>query len=30
MVRHITGDHPKMLRSFALIGQDVMPAIRAL
>lgn len=30
MVRHITGDHAKMLRSFALIGQDVMPAIRAL
>ena len=30
MVRHITGDHPKMLRSFALIGQAVMPAIRAL
>ena len=30
MVRHITGDHEQMLRSFALIGQHVMPAIRAL
>src|SRR5262249_23066882 len=30
MVRHITGDHEKMLRSFSLIGQHVMPAIRAL
>ena len=30
MVRHITGDHQQMLRSFALIGQHVMPAIRAL
>lgn len=28
MVRHITGDHPQMLRSLALIGQYVMPAIR--
>lgn len=28
MVRHITGDHQLMLRSFALIGQRVMPAIR--
>jgi len=30
MVRHITGDHQQMLRSFALIGQHVMPAIRDL
>jgi len=30
MVRHITGDHQRMLRSFALIGRHVMPAIRAL
>jgi len=30
MVRHITGDHHQMLRSFALIGRHVMPAIRAL
>ena len=30
MVRHITGDHQQMLCSFALIGQYVMPAIRAL
>ena len=30
MVRHITSDHPKMLRSFALIGQHIMPAIHAL
>ncbi len=30
MVRHITGDHRQMLRSFALIGRHVMPAIRAL
>jgi alkanesulfonate monooxygenase SsuD/methylene tetrahydromethanopterin reductase-like flavin-dependent oxidoreductase (luciferase family) len=30
MVRHITGDHLQMLRSFALIGQHVMPAIRGL
>jgi alkanesulfonate monooxygenase SsuD/methylene tetrahydromethanopterin reductase-like flavin-dependent oxidoreductase (luciferase family) len=30
MVRHITGDHEKMLRSFALIGRHVMLAIRAL
>jgi alkanesulfonate monooxygenase SsuD/methylene tetrahydromethanopterin reductase-like flavin-dependent oxidoreductase (luciferase family) len=30
MVRHITGDHRLMLRSFALIGEHVMPAIRAL
>ena len=30
MVRHITGDHQQMLRSFALIGRHVMPAIRAL
>ena len=30
MVRHITGDHRLMLRSFALIGEQVMPQIRAL
>ena len=30
MVRHITGDHRKMLDSFALIGRHVMPAIRPL
>jgi alkanesulfonate monooxygenase SsuD/methylene tetrahydromethanopterin reductase-like flavin-dependent oxidoreductase (luciferase family) len=30
MVRHVTGDHRLMLRSFALIGERVMPAIRAL
>ena len=30
MVRHITGDHGLMLHSFALIGERVMPAIRAL
>jgi alkanesulfonate monooxygenase SsuD/methylene tetrahydromethanopterin reductase-like flavin-dependent oxidoreductase (luciferase family) len=30
MVRHVTGDHQQMLRSFALIGRHVMPAIRAL
>ncbi len=30
MVRHITGDHAKMLRSFELIGERVMPAIRRL
>ena len=30
MVRHITGDHGKMLDSFALIGRHVMPAIRSL
>jgi alkanesulfonate monooxygenase SsuD/methylene tetrahydromethanopterin reductase-like flavin-dependent oxidoreductase (luciferase family) len=29
MVRHITGDHQKMLASFALIGRHVMPAIRS-
>ena len=28
MVRHITGDHALMLRSFELIGERVMPAIR--
>src|SRR5262249_53667864 len=28
MVRHITGDHGKMLDSFALIGQHVMPPVR--
>jgi alkanesulfonate monooxygenase SsuD/methylene tetrahydromethanopterin reductase-like flavin-dependent oxidoreductase (luciferase family) len=30
MVRHITGDHRRMLSSFDLIGRHVMPAIRAL
>jgi len=30
MVRHITGDHALMLRSFELIGAQVMPAIRPL
>ncbi len=30
MVRHITGDHRLMLRSFELIGTHVMPAIRDL
>ena len=30
MVRHVTGDHQRMLRSFALIGELVMPAIRGL
>ncbi len=30
MVRHITGDHALMLRSFELIGDRVMPAIRNL
>ncbi len=30
MVRHITGDHAMMLRSFELIGEHVMPAIRQL
>ncbi|MHB8573758.1 MAG: LLM class flavin-dependent oxidoreductase [Dehalococcoidia bacterium] len=30
MVRHITGDHGLMLRSFELIGRHVMPAIRDL
>jgi alkanesulfonate monooxygenase SsuD/methylene tetrahydromethanopterin reductase-like flavin-dependent oxidoreductase (luciferase family) len=30
MVRHIVGDHPLMLRSFARIGRDVMPKIREL
>ncbi len=30
MVRHITGDHQRMLRSFALIGRHIMPAIRTL
>ena len=30
MVRHITGDHALMLRSFELIGARVMPAIRDL
>jgi alkanesulfonate monooxygenase SsuD/methylene tetrahydromethanopterin reductase-like flavin-dependent oxidoreductase (luciferase family) len=30
MVRHITGDHQRMLDSFELIGRRVMPAIRSL
>ena len=30
MVRHVTGDHARMLRSFELIGERVMPAVRAL
>jgi alkanesulfonate monooxygenase SsuD/methylene tetrahydromethanopterin reductase-like flavin-dependent oxidoreductase (luciferase family) len=30
MVRHITGDHALMLRSFELIGERVMPAIQSL
>ena len=30
MVRHITGDHELMLKSFALIGERVMPQIRSL
>ncbi len=30
MVRHIVGDHAAMLRSFARIGEPVMPAIRKL
>ncbi|HEU4429569.1 MAG TPA: LLM class flavin-dependent oxidoreductase [Myxococcota bacterium] len=30
MVRHIVGDHDAMLRSFARIGESVMPAIRNL
>jgi alkanesulfonate monooxygenase SsuD/methylene tetrahydromethanopterin reductase-like flavin-dependent oxidoreductase (luciferase family) len=30
MVRHITGDHALMLRSFELIGERIMPAIRSL
>ena len=30
MVRHVTGDHQQMLRSFSLIGRHVMPAIRNL
>jgi alkanesulfonate monooxygenase SsuD/methylene tetrahydromethanopterin reductase-like flavin-dependent oxidoreductase (luciferase family) len=30
MVRHVTGDHAMMLRSFELVGQRVLPAIRAL
>jgi alkanesulfonate monooxygenase SsuD/methylene tetrahydromethanopterin reductase-like flavin-dependent oxidoreductase (luciferase family) len=30
MVRHITGDHALMLRSFELIGDRVIPAIRNL
>ena len=30
MVRHIVGDHDAMLRSFARIGESIMPAIRSL
>lgn len=30
MVRHIVGDHALMLRSFALIGREVIPPIRSL
>jgi alkanesulfonate monooxygenase SsuD/methylene tetrahydromethanopterin reductase-like flavin-dependent oxidoreductase (luciferase family) len=30
MLRHVTGDHALMLRSFELIGARVMPAIRHL
>ena len=30
MVRHVVGDHGQMLRSFARIGESVMPAIREL
>jgi alkanesulfonate monooxygenase SsuD/methylene tetrahydromethanopterin reductase-like flavin-dependent oxidoreductase (luciferase family) len=30
MVRHVTGDHGLMLRSFELIGGRVIPAIRDL
>jgi alkanesulfonate monooxygenase SsuD/methylene tetrahydromethanopterin reductase-like flavin-dependent oxidoreductase (luciferase family) len=30
MVRHVSGDHAKILRSFELIGERVMPAIRGL
>ncbi|MGH7290413.1 MAG: LLM class flavin-dependent oxidoreductase, partial [Myxococcota bacterium] len=30
MVRHIVGEHDLMLRSFARIGESVMPAIRSL
>ena len=30
MVRHITGDHARMLESFERIGRHVMPAIRDL
>jgi alkanesulfonate monooxygenase SsuD/methylene tetrahydromethanopterin reductase-like flavin-dependent oxidoreductase (luciferase family) len=30
MVRHVTGDHALMLRSFELIGERVVPAIRDL
>jgi alkanesulfonate monooxygenase SsuD/methylene tetrahydromethanopterin reductase-like flavin-dependent oxidoreductase (luciferase family) len=30
IVRHIVGDHQLMLRSFELIGRDVMPRIRDL
>jgi alkanesulfonate monooxygenase SsuD/methylene tetrahydromethanopterin reductase-like flavin-dependent oxidoreductase (luciferase family) len=30
MVRHIVGDHPAMLHSFARIGESVVPAIRSL
>ena len=30
MVRHVTGDHSRMLESFERIGRHVMPAIRDL
>jgi hypothetical protein len=30
MLRHIVGDHAAMLRSFARIGESVLPAIRGL
>jgi hypothetical protein len=30
MVRHITGDHALMLRSFELIGASVAPQVRDL
>jgi hypothetical protein len=30
MVRHIVGEHDAMLRSFARIGESLMPAIREL
>ncbi len=30
MVRHVTGDHASMLRSFQLIGERVIPAIRGI
>jgi hypothetical protein len=30
MVRHIVGEHQRMLRSFALLGSHVLPVIREL